>query len=193
MLKKIKVKKLITILLLSTIALTSLGQVENTDYSKGGFCSFKGHFYSIESGLSINLGGEAGFLIKDFRLGAYFEGMSKAAEITKDENIYKLRQSHGGIYFGYPFFNEHKFHLVTDIKIGYGNAKLIDANYDGYDKCEFITLIPSVAAEYSITEIFKVCFGINYQYHIKINTPERYNPSILNQPGIYLGFTLGLF
>lgn len=176
------------------ITVSSFAQVEPDEYQQGGFCTFDGQFYSVENGLSITLGGEAGFIIKDFRLGAYFDGMSNSTRITGiDSNPYKIRQSHGGLYLGYPFFNDHDFHLVTDIKVGYGASKLIDSNLDSYDKAGFIALTPSAAVEYSITDIFKISLGINYQFHIKVNTPELYKPSILNQPGIYLAITLGLF
>lgn len=139
------------------------------------------------------MGGEVGFIVKDFRIGAYFDGMSKTAKIKVNENLYKLRQNHGGIYVGYPFFNEHKFHLVTDLKLGYGSAHLVDSNLEGYDKAGFIALVPSASAEYSVSNIFKICLGLNYQFHFKVKTPELYKMSIMNQPGVYVGITLGLF
>lgn len=188
-------KKFTAILILTFISFAGFAQVEVDEYQQGGFCSFDGQFFPVEKGMSITLGGSCGFIIKDFRLGAYFDGMSKVARIVgTDSNPYSLRQTHGGIYFGYPFFNDHNFHLVTDIKVGCGASSLINAvTRKGFDKAGFVAIVPSVAVEYSITDILKVSLGINYQFHIKVKTPELYNQSVLNAPGVYLALTLGLF
>ncbi len=187
-------RKIISILALTILSLASMAQVENDEFQQGGFCTFDGQFFSIENGISFTLGGEAGFIIKDFRIGAYFDGMSNSAKITGiDSKPYNLRQSHGGFYLGYPFFNDHAFHLLTDIKLGYGASKLIDSNLDGHDKAGFIAITPSAAMEYSITDILKISLGINYQFHIKLKDAENYKQSILNQPSIYVAVTLGLF
>ena len=188
-------KKIIVILLMLSMALAGFSQVEPNEYQQGGFCTFNGQFSPLAKGMSINLGGSCGFIIKDFRLGAYYEGMTNAAKITgTDSNPYNMRQSNGGIYFGYPFFNDHDFHLVTDIKIGYGSSMLINSvSHKGYDKAGFVAIVPSAAVEYSITDILKISLGINYQFHIKTKTPEFYDQSILNAPGVYLAITLGLF
>lgn len=188
-------KKITTILLLLLFAQAVFSQVKPDENQQGGFCTFNGQFYPIEKGMSISLGGSCGFIIKDFRIGAYYEGMSKSARITANDSVpYNLRQSQGGIYLGYPFFNDHAFHLVTDIKIGYGSVMLINAvTHEGFDKSGFVAITPSAAVEYSITDILKISLGINYQFHIKTKTPELYDQSILNAPGVYLGLTLGLF
>lgn len=188
-------KRLSAILLLLLVALSSFSQVETDEYQQGGFCTFNGQFYPVERGMSITMGGSCGFIVKDFRIGAYFDGMSKTAKITgTDSNPYSLRQNHGGIYFGYPFFNTHSFHLVTDIKVGYGTSMLINAvSRKGFDKAGFVAIVPSAAVEYSITDILKVSLGIEYQFHIKVKTPELYRQSVLNTPGVYAALTLGLF
>ena len=188
-------KKIAAILILSIISIVGFSQVESDEYQQGGFCTFDGQFFPVEKGMSITLGGSCGFIVKDFRIGAYFDGMSKAARIVgTDSNPYSLRQSHGGIYFGYPFFNDHSFHLVTDIKVGYGSSALINAvSRKGFDRAGFVAIVPSAAVEYSITDILKISLGINYQFHIKVKTPELYKQSVLNAPGVYLALTLGLF
>ena len=188
-------KKLIPILLMLVSTLAGFSQVEPNEYQQGGFCSFNGQFYPVEKGMSISLGGNCGFIIKDFRLGAYYEGMSNSVKIVgTDSEPHNMRQSHGGIYFGYPFFNDHSFHLVTDIKIGYGASLLINSvSRKGYDKAGFVAIVPSAAVEYSITDILKISLGINYQFHINVKKPEFYDQSILNAPGVYLALTLGLF
>ena len=188
-------KKLIIIFFLFVWAYPSFAQVEPDEYQQGGFCTFNSQFFPVEKGMSITLGGTCGFIVKDFRIGAYFDGMSKTAKIVgTDSNPYSLKQSHGGIYFGYPFFNDHNFHLVTDIKIGYGSSSLINStSRRGFDKAGFVAIVPSAAVEYSITDILKISLGINYQFHIKVKTPELYKQSVLNAPGVYLALTLGLF
>lgn len=188
-------KKLIAILILTVFSIAGFSQVEPDEYQQGGFCSFDGQFFPVEKGMSITLGGTCGFIIKDFRLGAYFDGMSKTARITgTDSNQYSLRQSHGGLYLAYPFFNDHNFHLVTDIKVGYGASMIINSTTrKGEDKVGFVAIVPSAAVEYSITDILKISLGINYQFHIKVKTPELYKQSVLNAPGVYLALTLGLF
>ena len=188
-------KKIAAIVLLLMICLYGYSQVQPDEYQQGGFCTFNGQFYSIEKNICITLGGNCGFIVKDFRIGAYFDGMSNSAKITgTDSNPYTLRQNHGGIYFGYPFFNSHSFHLVTDIKAGYGTSMLINAtSRKGYDKAGFVAIVPSAAVEYSITDILKISLGIEYQFHIKTKKPELYKQSILNVPGIYAAITLVLF
>lgn len=188
-------KKIAIILVFILAGLEGFSQAQPDEYQQGGFCSFNGQFYPVEKGISVTLGGSCGFIIKDFRLGAYFDGMSNAARITGiDSNQYSLRQSHGGIYFGYPFFNDHSFHLVTDIKTGYGASMLINSTTrKSYDKAGFVAIVPSAAVEYSITDILKISLGIEYQFHIKVKSPELYKQSILNKPGVYLALTLGLF
>ena len=188
-------KKIAAILILMSIVLVSYSQVQPDEYQQGGFCTFNGQFYPVEKDLSITLGGSCGFIVKDFRIGAYFDGMSKGARINgTDSNPYTLRQNHGGVYFGYPFFNDHAFHLVTDIKVGYGASMLINSvSRKGFDKAGFVAIVPSAAVEYSITDILKIALGIEYQFHIKTKTPEFYKQSVLNAPGVYLALTLGLF
>lgn len=170
-------------------------QVQPDEYQQGGFCTFNGQFFPIGNEISITLGGSCGFIVKDFRIGAYFDGMSNSVKISgTDSNQYSLRQNHGGIYFGYPFFNDHAFHLVTDIKVGYGTSMLINSvTRKGYDKAGFVAIVPSAAVEYSITDILKISLGIEYLFHIKTKTPELYKQSILNNPGVYVAITLGLF
>jgi hypothetical protein len=188
-------RKLVFILILSLLSFAGFSQAQPDEYQQGGFCTINGQFFSVEKGMSITIGGSCGFIVKDFRIGAYFDGMSKAARIVgTDSNPYSLRQSHGGIYFGYPFFNDHSFHLVTDIKVGYGSSALINAvSRKGFDRAGFVAIVPSAAVEYSITDILKISLGINYQFHIKVKTPELYKQSVLNAPGVYLALTLGLF
>ena len=188
-------KKIIAILSLLAICISGYSQAQPDEYQQGGFCILNGQFYPVERGMSITLGGSCGFIVKDFRIGAYFDGMTKAAKIVgTDSKPYSLKQTHGGIYFGYPFFNSHSFHLVTDIKAGYGSSMLINSvTHKGFDKAGFVAIVPSAAVEYSITDILKISLGIEYQFHIKTKNPEFYKQSILNTPGIYLALTLGLF
>ena len=188
-------KKIIAIFCLLLIGLASFSQAQPDEYQQGGFCTLNGQFYPIEKEISIAIGGSCGFIIKDFRIGAYFDGMSNTVRITgTDSNPYSLRQNHGGIYFGYPFFNDHSFHLVTDIKVGYGTSMLVNSvTRKGYDKAGFVAIVPSAAVEYSITDILKISLGIEYLFHIKVKTPELYKQSILNKPGVYVAITLGLF
>jgi len=188
-------KKIIAIFCLLLIELACYSQAQPDEYQQGGFCTLNGQFYPIEKGISIAIGGSCGFIVKDFRIGAYFDGMSNTVRITgTDSNQYSLRQNHGGIYFGYPFFNDHSFHLVTDIKVGYGASMLVNSvTRKGYDKAGFVAIVPSAAVEYSITDILKISLGIEYLFHIKVKTPELYKQSILNNPGVYVAITLGLF
>ena len=188
-------KKLAAILILSIFSIAGYSQAQPDEYQQGGFCTFDGQFFPVEKGMSITLGGSCGFIVKDFRIGAYFDGMSNTVRIIgTDSNPYSLRQGHGGIYFGYPFFNDHDFHLVTDIKVGYGSSSLINSvTRKGFDKAGFVAIVPSAAVEYSITDILKISLGINYQFHIKVKTPELYKQAVLNAPGVYLALTLGLF
>ena len=62
-------KKLVSVAILLLIGLSSFAQVEEESILKGGFCSFEAQGFSIEKGLSLSMGGQAGFILKDFRLG----------------------------------------------------------------------------------------------------------------------------
>lgn len=187
-------KKLFLILLSVLIVNMAHAQAEPDGEKGGGFCMFSVSFRTIDHSFSMMMSGVGGYTINNYRFGAYFSGMNKPVDITGiDSNPYDISEIQGGAYFGYPFFSEHAFHMLLDLRAGYGQSKLVDTNHNAFDKAGFIALSPSIAVEYSVSDIFKVALGIDYQFHIGVQTPQFYKQSILNTPEVYISLQVGVF
>ena len=187
----------ITILIISIfISTLSFGQVDEKDYENesGGFGSLMISFRQLDDNLAIYSGGGGGFMIKDFRIGVFFQGLTNSFSQRDTSNIsYKLGCSYGGIWLGYPILKENKFHLIADMKFSVGNSRLINTSWLQIDNGMFFGFTPSFGVEYAASEILMFCAGVEYHYSLFPEPPIYYTESSFSSPGIYLSVKLGTF
>lgn len=187
-----------TILIIITLALSHvcLSQIDERDYSEdnGGFGAIMMSFRTLDGNIAIFSGGGGGFMINDFRLGVFFNGLTNSFSKNDTTNIsYKLGCSYGGLWLGYPFLKEKQWHLIADLKLSIGSTRLINTSWQQIDNGMFIGVSPSFGIEYSVNEILMLCAGIEYHYSFFTTPPIYYTPESFSSPGIYISLKLGSF
>ncbi|MCK9255222.1 MAG: hypothetical protein M0Q45_06125 [Bacteroidales bacterium] len=189
-------KKTLLLFILSIISLSLFSQVEEPkDNPRGeGFGAIMINFRNLDNKLALYTGGGGGFVVKDFRIGAFFNGISNS--FSKSDSIYtnyKLGCAQGGLWFGYPFFKKHALHGLAEMKFSLGNTKLINTNFQQTDTKIFWGFNPSLAIEYDIIDILKVAIGVEYQYSYFPKPPDLYPASAFSSPGVFVSIKLGSF
>lgn len=189
-------KKVILIISIICFGFVSFAQVEEFEEnaSGGGFGSIMMSFRTLDNQLAIYSGGGGGFVVKDIRIGIFYNGLTNSySKNDTSSTSYKLGCSYGGLWFGYPFFKEKRLHGVAEMKFSLGNTRLINTNWQQIANGTFWGFTPSVGAEYNISEIFRVSVGIEYHYSLFPTAPIQYTQSSFCSPGIYVSLRLGTF
>lgn len=160
----------------------------------GGFGAFNTSFRTINNKFAFFTGGGGGFIIHNFRIGAFYSGLSNSFSDKDEENItFKLGCSHGGLWFAYPFYTRRDYHPIIDFKASYGTVRLINTNWLVMDNSNFFNFELGFGMEYKWTDIFYLAGGIIYQYNHFLKEIDYYPSSGFNSFGIYVSFKLGSF
>ncbi|MDD4217324.1 MAG: hypothetical protein PHZ24_08325, partial [Bacteroidales bacterium] len=88
-----------------SIVISASAQVEEQDYesNSGGFGSIMFSLRKLDSQMAIYSGGGGGFMINDFRIGVFYNGLTNFfSQRDTSTTSYKLGCSYGGIWIGYP-------------------------------------------------------------------------------------------
>lgn len=189
-------KKVISIFLFVSLSYILHAQVEDPDSKPeaGGFGSIMTSFRSLDGNLAIYSGGGGGFIVNDFRIGVFFNGLTNSfSKQDTSSTSYKLGCSYGGLWLGYPILKDKPFHMVADLKISYGNTRLINTNWEQISNGSFLGIAPSFGVEYEISEVFLISGGVEYHYSYFPTAPTYYTASSFSSPGIYLSIKLGTF
>lgn len=189
-------KKILLYFIIITISLPAFSQVEELGNNPegGGFGAIIITFRNLDNRLALYTGGGGGFVVKDFRIGVYFSGISNS--FSKNDSLntnFKLGCSQGGLWLGYPFFKTHRLHGLAEMKFSIGNTKLINTNWQQTDTKIFWGFNPSLAIEYDIMDILKIALGIDYQYSYFPKKPDLYPESAFSSPGVFVSLKLGSF
>ncbi|MDD3740769.1 MAG: hypothetical protein PHH30_05955 [Bacteroidales bacterium] len=189
-------KKIIFIIFLITGSFLASAQVgdfeENSD--GGGFGSIMVSFRTLDGRMAVYSGGGGGFIVKDFRIGVFFNGLTNSFSNNDTLNItYKLGCSYGGIWLGYPFFKDNALHGLAEMKFSIGNTRLINVNWIQIDNGMFYGFTPSLAMEYNVTDVFRISAGVEYHYSLFPEPPVYYTASSFCSPGIFVSLKLGTF
>ncbi len=176
------------------LSLTAFSQVEQdaARIDHGGFGSFNTSFRSINNKFAFFTGGGGGFIIHDFRIGAFYSGLSNSFSDKDEENItFKLGCSYGGLWFAYPFYGRRDYHPVIDFKFAYGTVRLINTNWIVRDNANFLNFSAAIGIEYKWTPIFFISGGLKYQHNYFFQDLEGYSSTAFNSFGIYVSLKLG--
>lgn len=189
-------KKIFILFVLPIFTLPLFSQVEEPvdNPGGGGFGAILLNFRSSDENFALYTGGGGGFVVKDFRIGAFFSGMAKS--FTKNDSIVssmKIGCTQGGLWFAYPFFKKHALHGLAEMKFSIGNTKVIDTNWQHHDKKVFWGFNPSLAIEYDISEVLKIAAGVEYQYSYFRKLPTLYSTDAFSSPGVFISVKLGTF
>ncbi|PLX08700.1 MAG: hypothetical protein C0596_05195 [Marinilabiliales bacterium] len=189
-------KKLFAVILTIFLSINLFSQVDERDYSdeSGGFGCIMTSFRLLDGQLAVFSGGGGGFIVKDMRIGVFFNGLTNSFSKNDTSNIsYKLGCSYGGIWLGYPLWKDNQTHLIADMKFSIGNTRLINTSLLQIDNGMFFGFTPSIGVEYAASEILMFCAGLEYHYSLFTSDPDYYTRSSFSSPGIYLSVKLGMF
>ncbi|MDL2262287.1 hypothetical protein LJC11_02155 [Bacteroidales bacterium OttesenSCG-928-I21] len=162
----------------------------------GGFVSLDLSFSSVDKKFGFFTGGSGGFIVKNIRLGIFFNGLTSNTKIKNKEtnNSYKASCSFGGIMAGYPLWHSKRFHGVAELRLFVGKMATINANdYELDNNSIFYGLTPSLGIEYYLTDILALGLNIDYRHCFFPDTPTLYSKTSLNSLGASISIKLGHF
>ncbi|MDR2009660.1 MAG: hypothetical protein LBQ22_04185 [Bacteroidales bacterium] len=191
-----KLVLLLIIIVLSVFKLSSQVNPEDESRKGGGFASLNFGFNSIDQEFAFFTGGSGGFIVKDIRLGVFFNGLTSNTKIKDDEtdNEYKVSCAYGGIYAGYPLWKSKRFHGLADLKILIGNINTVNAdNYERGNNSLYYGLVPSIGIEYYLNDIFAISLGVEYRHCFFPDEPAFYDSTSLNSVGACFSIKFGHF
>lgn len=178
------------------VSVAAFAQVEEPIENEegGGFGAIMMSFRSLDGNLAIFSGGGGGFVVKDVRIGIFYNGLTNRFSKTDTSSTsFKLGCSYGGLWVGYPIFKGKPLHGLVEMKFSYGSTRLIDTNWIQSDNKVFWGFTPSIALEYSFSEIFRIAGGIEYHFSYFPLPPDNYSKSAFSSPGIFISLKLGSF
>ncbi len=161
----------------------------------GGFGSFDMSIMSLNNKTAVYTGGGGGFIIRDFRIGVFFSGLTNTYSQRDTSNVtFKLGYSQGGLWLSYPFYTKKDYHPIIEVKMHYGNMRLINTNWHVRDNASFYGFSAAFGLEYKLGEVFFVAGGIKYCHSYLLKTMEDlFDNDYFNSIGMYISFRLGTF
>ena len=195
------IKKLSYIIIIFIFCISELKSQEESytglDNELGrGYAAISFTFNNIDGNFALFTGGDCGFIIKKYRIGAFFNGLSSKTKV-KNENgdKYRFSSSYGGLLFGYEFYRQKSLTFVSNMKFFAGRmATFSDANkYQRNNKTIFYGINPGIFLEYYFNEYFGLSVGIDYKYCFFSDENNFYSKSVMNLPGVVLSLKLGNF
>lgn len=175
---------------------SSIAQVEPMDsrIREGGFGAFNMSFKRLQGNTAVYTGGGGGFIVNDFRIGVFFSGLTNNYSKRDTSNVsYKLGSSYGGLWLSYPFINQRDYHPIIDLRVSYGNMRLINTNWQVWDDTQFFGFSLGAGIEYKLTNIFFISGGIKYHHSLLLDSLTAFSDNDFNSVGIYISIKLGLF
>lgn len=174
---------------------TAICQKEETLASssrvKGGFGSpfFTFSQASEENGVGAGIGGA--FIVNDFFIGAATQGESFGLRRYQGRD-YNLALTYGGFWLGYAYPSHKLVHLFTSMKVGWGDAALIQSKHEPFDpntiRDNVFVLSPEIGAEVNLLHWFRLCLTVGYRSVNGVNTLPTVNRSDFN--GATFGITM---
>jgi hypothetical protein len=186
---------IIILVCLISIASPIFSQLEeNEQYAGEGFGYFGLDVRTIENKPALFLGGGGGFIIKNFTVGVFFSGLNSPLLKTDTTNTtYKLAYSYGGLEFNYTFRKSKPLNIFSGLKFSIGQTRMLDTYYIRYGKRTTYGINPQFGIQYSVSDFFKIAFGVQYFYTYFPKSPVLYSPKDFSSPGVFLTFKLGTF
>ena len=178
--------------------INGLSQVQPADEKLGaGFGAILIDLSSIDGQFGLMTGGGGGFIIKDIRIGVFFEGLVTKINLHEfnSNNTHRMQLSYGGLWVGYPLWKNKRFHALSDLKICFGTTSTQSGSnmYQRENKNFFYGFIPYLGFECYITENLSISFGVDYRFCLFPNKPENHKANLLNMPNGRIGVQLGIF
>lgn len=193
------VKKIIILIIICfSLIINGLSQVQPADEKLGaGFGAILIDLSSIDGQFGLMTGGGGGFIIKDIRIGVFFEGLVTKINLHEfnSNNTHRMQLSYGGLWVGYPLWKNKRFHALSDLKICFGTTSTQSGSnmYQRENKNFFYGFIPYLGFECYITENLSISFGVDYRFCLFPNKPENHKANLLNMPNGRIGVQLGIF
>lgn len=167
--------------------------------SISGFGSLNIDFRTFENNLAFYSGGGGGFIIQDFRLGVFFEGLTGMISRGESNIPDGISTSNGGLWLIYPFYGRRDYHPTIDLRLCYGDVRFMDTNIRIIDNADFLGFAIGFGIEYKLSDIVFLNSGIKYYHNFFLR--EFRNPDLFenfsfdqfNAVGIYVALKIGTF
>lgn len=179
-------------------SLNSFSQVDPIDKERdgAGYVSLLVSGTAVDKQAALLIGGGGGFIVKDIRIGGFFEGLVTNVNfhVLTSENTYKFLMNYGGLWIAYPLWKTKRFHALADLKFCFGKAATQNSiNYEEVTKTFIYGAIPYIGAEFYISDNFAISLGVDYRLCLFANKIDDFKVSSINTPNIRLGIKLGIF
>ncbi|MCB0706635.1 MAG: hypothetical protein KDC34_15075 [Saprospiraceae bacterium] len=153
---------------------------------KGAFGGPLIEFSEINGQTGVGIGGGGALVLNDFFLGGY--GMSnRFATVVIEENKRYIDFGHGGIWLGYTYRPDKLIHLYSDVKVGWGKARIKETRDDDDEFSiyadPFFTVSPQLGLELNLTHFMKVGFTGGYRFVTGIDElPSNLTDDLFSSP-----------
>ncbi len=157
----------------------------------GAFGSPILEFSSINGEAVADVGGGGALVIGEFFLGGY--GLGNDFTDTEIEGFrYEIELNHGGLWFGYAYRQNKVIHLYTDVRIGWGSARL-KGDGPAAERDRILAITPQVGAEVNILPFFKLALSGGYRLIDGVNDLRGLDNNDFASPVGTLTFRFGGF
>lgn len=145
-------------------------------------------YTAIDGEFAVMNGGGGGVIVNNMFFGGYGEGLSNYVNTS----IGNLEFGHGGFWVGYEFFPHRMFHPVISTRLGWGQAKGVTAQNEGFKEA-FFAVVPTASLEINFTQFFKLNVGAEYRRTFGIDSMGGLDDNNFSNAGVYMSFIFGWF
>ena len=121
----------------------------------------------INGQTGVSVGGGGALVLNSFFFGGYGIG-GKFAQIDIEQKRNYLDFGHGGFWLGYTLRPDKLIHLYSDVKVGWGNARVKEFRDDDDEfsiySDPFFTVIPQIGFELNITDFMRLGVTGGYRF-----------------------------
>lgn len=186
------------LLCLFTLAFTPLTAQHETLFDDwrdlGAFGGPMMEIGGINGQVAAYFGGGGAVSLKNFFFGGYGLGNS-FADYTLDEGPdagrYNIRHKHAGLWFGYTYKPEKLFHLYSSLRMGWGNARLENADRSLSDRIFVMT--PELGVEVNIYRFIRAGATFGFRWTNGVSRLPGLSNSNFSSPVGGITLRIGVF
>ncbi|MBR9922695.1 MAG: hypothetical protein GYB31_17835 [Bacteroidetes bacterium] len=154
-------------------------------------------FSEINGQTGVSIGGGGALVLNTFFIGGYGIG-GQFADVLIEEDRRFIDFGHGGFWLGYTYKPHKLIHLYSDVKLGWGKARIKEFRDDDDEfsiySDPFFAVTPQIGLELNITDWLKVGFTGGYRFVSGIDElPVGLGEDQFNSPMGTITFRVGGF
>lgn len=150
---------------------------------------------AINGEIGADVGGGGALLMDNFFFGGYGLGTNyPEIELTVNErtDFYDIQFGHGGFWLGYTRDVQKLAHFYSDLKIGWGRARLEQDGDAAFSDRVFV-LTPAAGIEFNVVSFFKIGFTAGYRWVNGVNVLPELDNNDFSSPVGTITFRFGGF